>query len=537
MKKIVSVILSVLIIFSSVAFSVSAKDDAKGINFAVASDTHVSSFQEELEATNDHPIFWYANRRAAMDNESRYIFESFLNQCAEDDSVEFVLISGDLTESGKFLPEEHTLVASMLKEFEETSGKPVYVITGNHDAGLTTAFTPEQFKEVYADFGYNEALEVRSGSDCSYVADLSDDYRLIALDSCDHSVSTADGMTDDKIEWVCKQAEKAKKDGKYPILMMHHNLLEHMPAQTIISKNFIVKNHVSTAEKFADSGIKLVFTGHEHCSDATSYITSSGNKIYDFATTALSMYPITFRTFSMIGSEITYQANEVESIDTAALAAAVEGYTPEMLDAMNEDLNEFAKGYLKAGVEYRLARSLTAEQMGIDEEAFFADFVLNLVNKLTELLELPLYGEDSIEEIAAKYNIVLPESDYENGWDLATDLVAAHYDGNESYGIDSAEVTILLRVVALILREELSLLGTDKVGEINMYEYLFVAVASPLIYDFVLDHDGVDDNNGTIEGYGVSNTFGNLLEKLMGDMTDFINKFKVIANCIAKAFY
>ena len=36
----------------------------------------------------DDPIFWYANRRAAMENESGFIIDEFLNQCAENDDIE-----------------------------------------------------------------------------------------------------------------------------------------------------------------------------------------------------------------------------------------------------------------------------------------------------------------------------------------------------------------------------------------------------------------------------------------------------------------
>ena len=55
-------------------------------------------------------------------------------------------------------------------------------------------------------------------------------------------------------------------------------------------------------------------------------------------------------------------------------------------------------------------------------------------------------------ELAKKYNIDIPDSEYKNAWDLATELVAAHYSGGESFELDSTEVTILLRTVSLILK-------------------------------------------------------------------------------------
>ncbi len=535
MKKVIALIISLAILASSftVAFATENKAD---LNFAVASDLHVVPPAEELEKTNDDPIYWYANRRAAMDDESGFILDSFLNQCANDDSVDFVLISGDISNDGRFRGNENEYAAEKLLAFEKRTGKQVYVINGNHDTGVegkpNIDFSMNDFKRVYADLGYDHALTTRE-DDCSYTANLGEKYRLIALDSCDPSKSTGDGMTNDRIDWVINEAEKAKADGRYPILMMHHNLLDHMPMQSILSKDFIIANHLSTAEKFANAGIKLVFTGHEHCSDATSYTSTKGNVIYDFATTSLSMYPLEYRVFSVTDDEIKYEAKEVEKIDTVALSETVKGYTPEMLAAMDADLNAFAKGYLKAGVEYRLALSLSEEKLGLDKNAFYFDFVMSVVTRLTDLLELPLYGEDSIQELAKQYNLEIPDSDYNNAWDLVTDIVAYHYSGNEPFSLESDEIKILLRTVALVLREEFYLIkdelflsaaedvlkafgvsdadkllekfGKEGYDKITAIEYFLLAVASPILYEFALETDDVDDNNGTIPGYGTVN--------------------------------
>ncbi len=562
MKKVFSVILALVMAFGccAAAFANAAEPD---LGFAVASDTHVMPPEAELEKTNDDPLFWYANRRAAMENESGLILQSFLNQCAEDDGVEFVLLSGDITDGGKFRPEEHEYAVKILREFEEKSGKQVYVTVGNHDicsdAEVSEYTTIDEFKEYYADFGYDQALEI-SEKDGSYTANLGEKYRLIALDSCDQNKSTADGMTNERMDWVKAQADKAKEDGRYPILMMHHNLLEHMPAQTIISKDFIVGNHLSVAEKFANWGIKLVFTGHEHCSDATSYTSTKGNVITDFATTALSMYPMEYRVFSVTDEEITYKAKEVEKIDTAALAAISPDYTPEMLAAMDADLNEFAKGFLKAGIQYRLALGMTEEKLGIPKDAIYYNFVMGVVGKLTGMLEMPLYGEESVWAIGQKYGIEIPASDYKNGWDVATSIVATHYEGSESFGIDSAEVAILLRTVALILREESIVIGDEitfnvgnkvleglgllefgnsikdllkaNFGAINPAEYLIASIISPLLYGFAQD-DEVEDNNGTIAGYGTVNE-DTKAENIKNNLFDIIEKIIFYVSMILK---
>lgn len=544
MKKVLSIILSVIMASSVLCVGVCA-EEKNDLSFAVASDLHYSVPEEELEKTNDDPIFWHATRRCEMENETGLIIDEFLNQCAESDDVEYVLISGDLANRGRSRPEDHLVIAQKLRDFEKKSGKEVYVINGNHDASNDQVTTLARFKEIYAEFGYDHALTTRA-DDCSYTADLGEKYRLIALDSNHETKSTEDGMTADRLKWVKEQAELAKEDGRYPIVMMHHNLLDHLPIQRVLSRNFIVKFHFTTAELFADWGIKTVFTGHEHCSDATVYTSALGNKLYDFATTSLAMYPLEYRVVKYNDNEIKYETRSVDKIDYDALTATTKGYTDEQIAAMRADLRAFSKGYLKAGVQYRLELSLSPEKMGIDEGSAYSKPIIYAVDKLISLLRMPLCGdENSLQSIAKEYGIEIPDSDYKTGWDLATDLVAWHYSGGEHFDTDSVEVTTLLRAVATILRNDFAGIADDvllkaansflgelgygpiadsltkycisKFGVYTKAEIFLVAVASPILYKFACDNDGVDDNNGVIEGYGtvnfktnVSNIVGNL---------------------------
>ncbi len=571
MKKVLSIVLSVVLAFSCISVGITAfAQEDTDVKFAVASDLHYVEPLEELEVEIPYePVMWNANRRAAMENESGFIIDEFLRQCAEDAECDFVLIPGDLANDGRIILRQHLDVAEKLKKFEAETGKPVYVINGNHDNGAgENDVTYKDFKEVYWEFGYDEALYVDEDT-CSYVADLSEKYRLIALDSCDPTKSTEDGMTKEKVNWVIDEAEKAYSDGKYPILMMHHNLLDHLPMQRILSRNFIIRNHISTANMFANAGIKLVFTGHEHCSDAAVYTSTLGNKIYDFATTSLTMYPAQFRMFTVNDETISYEAKTVESIDVDALTSTVSGYTEEHIALMNENFNTaYAKKYLKCGVQYRLGKGLKMEAMGMEEGDPFYNLVNTAVGGLNKILEYPLYGEGGIQELAAEYNIEIPDSEYENIWDVATELVAAHYAGGENYPLDSKEVTIFLRAVALLLRDDLAAIGDETLlkaansllenlgakqgiakgitrlctavfGGVSAVEYFLVALVSPLLYEFVLDDDGVPDNDGEIPGYGVTGTkvaTSNVFAKIQNTVSLIaiyvFNFFKIIVKII-----
>lgn len=539
-------------------------EEKNDLSFAVASDLHYSAPEEELEKTNDDPIFWHATRRCEMENETGLIIDEFLNQCAESDDVEYVLISGDLANRGRSRPEDHLVIAQKLRDFEKKSGKEVYVINGNHDASNDQATTLARFKEIYAEFGYDHALTTRA-DDCSYTADLGEKYRLIALDSNHETKSTEDGMTADRLKWVKEQAELAKEDGRYPIVMMHHNLLDHLPIQRVLSRNFIVKFHFTTAELFADWGIKTVFTGHEHCSDATVYTSALGNKLYDFATTSLAMYPLEYRVVKYNDNEIKYETRSVDKIDYDALTATTKGYTDEQIAAMRADLRAFSKGYLKAGVQYRLELSLSPEKMGIDEGSAYSKPIIYAVDKLISLLRMPLCGENSLQSIAKEYGIEIPDSDYKTGWDLATDLVAWHYSGGEHFDTDSVEVTTLLRAVATILRNDFAGIADDvllkaansflgelgygpiadsltkycisKFGVYTKAEIFLVAVASPILYKFACDNDGVEDNNGVIEGYGTVNfktNISNIVENLDSLSENITFYLRLVMSYLAK---
>lgn len=563
MKKIISVILSITLLMSLCAVCAqAATDEGVDLSYAVASDLHFTFAEEELTWYSEDPIYGYANRRAAMENESSLIIDEMLRQVAENDDIQFLLISGDLADNGKSTVEEHYAVAEKLKNFEETSGKEVYVIPGNHDIcnpSDDNDTSLERFMEIYADFGYNQAL-TRDLPYASYTADLGDKYRLIALDSNDPGKSTEDGMNDHKVDWVVEQAEQAYADGRYPILMMHHNLLDHMPMQRVLSHDFIIRNHTATANKWADAGIKLVFSGHEHCSDATTHTTASGNTISDFATTSLTMYPLQYRYMEMSEDTITYEAKTVDSIDTNALVEMVDGYSEEQIAEMNKGLNAFAKQFLKNGVEYRLERGFNDEQLGISPGDIYYDLVRDVVDTFSNVLNMPLYGEGSAQELAREYNIEIPDSDYKDGWDVATELVAAHYAGDEDYPLHERDVKILFLIMSLVIKSEFDYIddqvfyqaaaavivangGEDITNIIDMVtaetegvtagEYLLVAIASPLLDSFAND-DGVEDNNGAIDGYGNNDKGANITENLGSSFLDTANKLYIILRYLVK---
>ena len=564
MKKIIALLLILSLVATLFVIPTSAAWSIVDTTFAVASDLHYE-LQEDLEWFSEDPIFGYANRRAAMENESRYIIDEFLNQCAENDKIDFVLIPGDISNEGRAVKQQHLEIVEKFRKFEEESGKQIYVINGNHDAGKGEKegeTSLEDFKEIYYEFGFSEALSTMEGN-LSYTADLNEKYRLIASDSCDINRSTGDGMTEDRVQWVINEAEKAISEGKYPILMMHHNLLDHMPVQSVLSKDFIIRNHLSVAEKFANAGIKLVFTGHEHCSDANTYTSTKGKQITDFATTALTMYPLQYRIMELSDESIYYDVATIEKIDAENLKDDVVGYTDAHIEEMNKGMNAYAKQFLKNGVEWRLERGFQDEQLGIDKGAFYYDLVRKAVDALNDILNTPLYGEGGVQEMALQKGIIIPDSEYVDGWDVATELVAAHYAGEENYPLMEKDVTILLRTMCLILDTELAMITEEELmsaataltalygttppddlaeklkldlGISHGAQSFLLALVSPLLDSFAND-DNVPDNKGILKGYArtsSADSFINIAGELDFSFDKLIETLKTILTYVFK---
>ena len=88
MKKIIAIFLILTLAVTAFVVPTSAAWSIVDTTFAVASDLHYELQEEELEWFSEDPIYGYANRRAAMENESRYIIDEFLRQCAENEKID-----------------------------------------------------------------------------------------------------------------------------------------------------------------------------------------------------------------------------------------------------------------------------------------------------------------------------------------------------------------------------------------------------------------------------------------------------------------
>ena len=179
-KRVLSVCLAVITLTVSLSALFTAFAGSKAVKFTVGTDIHIENTATQLEVNYpENELYFQASGSGNIYDQAADLTKQFLYSSAES-GVDFILIAGDLTRHGN--EEEHSFVASLLADFENETGIQVYIVPGNHDyyGGLGRDY----IKNCYADFGYSTALSVDSAT-ASYSADVSEDYRLIAVDSND----------------------------------------------------------------------------------------------------------------------------------------------------------------------------------------------------------------------------------------------------------------------------------------------------------------------------------------------------------------
>lgn len=327
-RKIISFILVLTLIAVCIPLSASAEESA--IRFGVLSDIHY--FADSLKSDCEEYDEWLYNKHKEYDDTNALIdnaLDGILRNAVEDGST-YVLIPGDLTKDGE--KESHKALAARLAEFEAETGIQVFVVPGNHDINNSKAITfengfsepaektsPEDFREIYADFGYADAdsvfvpAEGNKGGMLSYTEVLGN-YKLIAIDSCMYSEDNcAEGnehMTDGRIgdellEWIVAECADAEEKGLTVIGMQHHNLIPHMEIEEATFWPFVVQEWIQIADAYADAGMHYVFTGHLHVNDTSSHISDNGEIVYDILTPTLTGYPNCYKIVDFVSDGTT----------------------------------------------------------------------------------------------------------------------------------------------------------------------------------------------------------------------------------------
>lgn len=559
LKKSLSIILSLtLVLCSCLVLTASAKNDSDEFRFAVASDTHYVHPVKQAGTTlaDEGWVTTFNSESESLTNQSGFIIDEFLKECAENPKCQFVLITGDLATHGRDYVSEHEAVAAKFKKFEKETGKQVYVINGNHDNAKDMPVDHKKFTEIYHEFGYDEALSTDEGT-CSYSANLNDEYTLVALDTCDERYRVVPNNDITRMDWAVKQIKAAKKQGKKVIMIMHHNLLEHNPFQKLNEKNYVVNTPYSFAGLLADLGVKLVFSGHTHCNNVKSYTSFLGNTIYDFSMSSLGNFPAEYKYFNVTDSKISYETKKINHIDADKLAEVCKGFSNEALEMMKNNLQAYTWSMSYREYSEDLRENISPETLGVEESSALYAKLKPVTDTIKEMSDTPIYGKGGIQEQAAEYGLEIPDSEYKTLNDAMTLAILRCKIGDKRYNLNSNDFTVLIRLLAFTVRKSIAttadsdilsganeMLGklgykgsvadnmlrdfSEKYGFATPEEKEALAIAYGLWGGYFSDVDGVENRDGAIPGYAVKeaneNQFIVMAKKLFKLVIDLLNK-------------
>ena len=248
---------------------------------------------------------------------------------------DLVIIPGDLTKDGELL--SHQLVVNILGKLR-SAGIPVIVVPGNHDIDNPEGYyfngdntrpaertSPDQFKSLYADFGYNQAY-AKDPASLSFVCEPLQGLVLLCIDTNKYEENKYIDKGDAKdynqtsgrirpatLTWLLAEADKARNLGKQVVLVQHHNIVQHYDAQGTAQSDYIIADYENVSKLMMKHGIHMAFTGHTHLQDIAQYRTIAENaqldSLIDVATGSIISYPNPWRTIKVNNEFTEWQIN------------------------------------------------------------------------------------------------------------------------------------------------------------------------------------------------------------------------------------
>lgn len=315
---------------------------SNNITMGVASDLHY--YDSDLGIEGEAFEAYIANDRKLI-AESEALMEAF-TQAAINSGWDYLLVPGDLTKDGEY--DSHNELTTYFERIE-AAGTQVYVVPGNHDinngesnsySGSTTTrvdnVSPAEFKSLFDNYGYNQALATDENS-LSYVARLSDNLILIAMDSCkydanedDKAPETSGAFKTETYAWILEQIDTYVASGNTVIGMMHHGIVEHHPNQKEYFTEYLVDDYESVSEAFTEHGMHVVLTGHYHAQDIAMHHSNSGD-IYDVMTGSLVTYPTPYRSIEWRDNSFNITSTNIEDINYAYTGDSFQKYAYDYL--------------------------------------------------------------------------------------------------------------------------------------------------------------------------------------------------------------
>lgn len=290
------------------------------------------------------------------------ITDALIEQAAKE-QPDCLILSGDLTFNGA--KKSHEDLAAKLRAIEE-AGVPVYVLPGNHDVycysaasfsgdsyALAQSTTSEDFKAIYRDFGFDEAIASDPYS-LSYVAEPIPGMRLLMLDVNTQFSSCA--VAQNTFTWLDEVLSRAQQDGAKVIAVSHQNLYAH---STLLYQGFMIANASMLQSRYEKYGVSVNLSGHLHM----QHTVSGEGLVPEIATSSLAVSPCQYGVITIAENQASYRT---EILDVAGWARRHEKTDPNLLD-----FAAYARNFF-------LGSSLRTEHADDPDAAAFAQWIADV---------------------------------------------------------------------------------------------------------------------------------------------------------------
>lgn len=350
-----SAIMAIMVIATVVITLVFGKTEQAKI--IVATDTHYLS-----SAINDGGVTFtdmVNNADGKLVQYCNEIISAFSDDVIEQ-KPDVLILSGDLTFNGE--KASHEDFVKKLRYIQD-NGVQVLTIAGNHDIDiknsvgfkndeyyLVDSISADEFSNMYADFGMNQAVSVDEYS-LSYLYEVNKDLYILMLDT---NAYGRNFVQDNSYDWIREQLEYIKHNHAQVITVSHQNLFAHNEQ---LSFGYQLYDADELLALYNEYGVKCNLSGHIHM----QHISTNG--VCEIATSSLLVAPVQYGVVEFDG-KIKYHTATVN----VEKWAKNNGVDDENLLKFRTYATDF---FVNSGVQKSLT-SVADSELNDDEKAIVA---------------------------------------------------------------------------------------------------------------------------------------------------------------------
>ena len=236
---------------------------------------------------------------------------------------DLLLITGELSYKREKI--SHEAVAKILKDISE-QGIKVYVIPGNADinnpaakayngsgSSPTLTITEEEFKNIYKEFGFNNAIS-RDPNSLSYLSEAYNNLWILGIDARVYPVTSSGLIKPATMAWIKYWLAEANKKNITVLALCHHEITEPWAETTIYGPAYVIKNHETVESELTNAGLRVIFGGYAN--DITM-VTKEENVLYDVCANYLPSPPHAYRLIKMEPNSMKIETRYVTTINAS----------------------------------------------------------------------------------------------------------------------------------------------------------------------------------------------------------------------------